>query len=320
MGLPKDRTSRCNKIHDVCITSMKTIAELRSEQYEYIAKIYPCVFEWSKYPYTCFKTHLYMEASAVLVYLLLKTKIKPNTVSILYIATGILGGILLAVPTKLAIFSAVVLLFFREILDWSDGHYARVTKQTSITGDILDAYGTRAGWISLWVGLGLNVAYKSGTMLFYYLVPLIPALWAGDIWSLAIVQLFNEHLSKDRFQEGIRKDKEMLSVSENAQRTIPIAGRRGEFARKVVEVAKKMYRIIFRVFDQRSRLVDLICVILLIEMFSDVFISWFVFLAFLAWQLVVFVVKFYTVAQGRTIETQLQKKIEEISQAFRSQA
>ena len=301
---------------------MRTIAELRKEQYQYNCGLFPYIKDWRRYPYTWFKAHLYMEASAVLVHLLLKTKIKPNTVTIVYTAMGILGGILLAIPAKATIFLAILLFYFRGILDWSDGHYARVTEQTSLTGEILDPYGAQAGWISLWVGLGLNVASKSGMVAFYYLVPVIPALFAGNIMSMAKLRLFNNYLSKDRLQEGISRDKAELLVSQRVQGkgTTSTAGKTYRFINKAVDVGTKVYRLMNEVFKHRARLVDLICLILLIEMFSTIFISWFVFLAFLAWQLVVFVVSFYRVANGGWVERVLQKKVEEISQAFNSQA
>ena len=285
---------------------MRIIATLRKEQHDHCYRLYPYIKEWKKCPYTWLKAQLYMEASAVLVYLLLKTKIKPNTVTIVYTVMGILGGILLVIPSKAATLLAILLFYFRGILDWSDGHYARITEQTSITGSILDSYGARAGWISLWVGLGLNVASRSGMMVFYYLVPLIPALWAGDIWLLARVQLFDKYVSEGRFQEGIKKSKEELLVSESAQ------------GKGIISTAKKMFWLMHSVFEHRARFVDLICLILLIEMFSTIFISWFVFLVFLVWQIVVFATKFCWVAKGGTVERELQKKVEEISQAFNS--
>jgi hypothetical protein len=287
---------------------LKTIAELRKEQYKYNYELLPYLREWKKNPYTWFKAKLYMEASAVLVYLLLKTKIKANTVTIGYIAMGILGGILLAIPSKTTIFPAILLFYFRGILDWSDGHYARITKQTSITGDILDPYGAWAGWISLWVGLGLNVASKSGMMVFYYLVPVIPALWAGDIWSLARVRLFNKYVSKDGFQEVINKSKEELLVSEIVQ------------DKGIISTAKKMFLLVSSIFEHRARFVDLICLILVVEMFSAIFISWFVFLAFLVWQIVAFAARFSWVAKGGTVERELQERVEAISQVFNSRA
>lgn len=285
---------------------MRSIAELRKKRYQISYDLYPYIREWKKYPYTWFKAHLYMEASAILVYLLLKTKVKPNTVTIVYTAMGILGGILLVIPSRAATLLAILLFYLRGILDWSDGLLARVTEQTSITGDILDPYGAQAGWISLWVGLGLNVASKSGMMVFYYLVPLIPALWAGDMWSFARVRLFAKYVSKDRFQEVINKSKEELLVSESAQ------------GKGIISTAEKMFWLMHSAFEHRARFVDLICLILLIEMFSTIFISWFVFLVFLVWQIVVFATKFCWVAKGGTVERELQKKVEEISQAFNS--
>ncbi|HPM43379.1 MAG TPA: hypothetical protein PLV52_06075, partial [Candidatus Omnitrophota bacterium] len=55
-----------------------TVRELKAEQYQYNGTQ---VKSWRVNPYTWLKARFYMESSALLVYLLLKTKIKPNTVT-----------------------------------------------------------------------------------------------------------------------------------------------------------------------------------------------------------------------------------------------
>ncbi|GAI05541.1 unnamed protein product, partial [marine sediment metagenome] len=150
------------------------MAELRKEQYEYNCGLYPYLNEWRKNPYTWLKARFYMEAGALLVYFLLKTKINPNTVTIIYGLLGLVGGILLAIPINQTILIAILIFFLKGILDWSDGHLARIRGQTSITGDILDPYGALLGALGLQMGLGFYVAQKSDMAIFYYLIPLIP--------------------------------------------------------------------------------------------------------------------------------------------------
>ena len=122
---------------------MKTsIFELRKHQYEYHFNRFPYMKDWKTNPYTCFKSRVYMELSAILVYLLLKTSIHPNTVSVCYMILGIMGGVLLAIPIKATILFSILIFFLKGVLDWSDGHLARIKEQTSITGEILDPYAS----------------------------------------------------------------------------------------------------------------------------------------------------------------------------------
>ena len=68
----------------------KTFRELRKDQYSYNLNLFPYLNSWIKNPYSFIKARFYMESSAILVYLLLKTTIKPNTVTIFYCLAGVL--------------------------------------------------------------------------------------------------------------------------------------------------------------------------------------------------------------------------------------
>ena len=99
-------------------------------------------------------------------------------------------------------------------------------------------------------------------------------------------------------EEKTENDKGRLA-KENAQEKVSMS------------IARKIYRLISSAFEHRARLVDSICLILLIEMFSGLFISWIIFLMFLTWQFVVFAVNFCKVAKGGTAEN-LRNKMTEI--------
>ena len=118
---------------------MYTIKNLRKQQYGYHKEKFPYLFDFIRNPYSFIKARFYMESSAVLVYLLLKTNIKPNTVTVIYGLAGIATGILLAIPNNYTICIALSIAFAKGILDWSDGHLARITGQTSLTGHLLDS-------------------------------------------------------------------------------------------------------------------------------------------------------------------------------------
>ena len=83
------------------------ISELRKQQYEHNIGGYPFINDWKRNPYTFIKMRFYMELSAVLVYWFLKLKIKPNTITMLYISCGIVGGLLLAIPENITIYIAI---------------------------------------------------------------------------------------------------------------------------------------------------------------------------------------------------------------------
>jgi len=268
---------------------MQTIKEARKYQYNYHSEKFPYVDDWKRNPYTFLKARFYMEASAILVYLLLKTKIKPNTVTIVYGLAGILGGILLSIPLKVTIMLALFIFFAKGILDWSDGHLARVTGQTSITGHVLDSYGALLNDLGLQMGLGFYVAFRTGSHVFYYLIPLIPFFFAAKLKTFSEIILFTELLKKKFLKDSLQKNADVGTTHTTSENTKD----------NVLGKHKKYYENFSAVLDARARNVDIICLLILIEMFSSVSITWIIFIAFVIKGFISFVGGYYiTIKKG----------------------
>ena len=295
---------------------MKTIEELRKEIYDCHHKYDAYIFdEWKWYSYRKFKAKLYMNVAPYIVCLLMHTKIKPNIVTVVYALMGIIAGIFLAIPLKLFILIGIILFSTRSFLDWSDGHYARETNQTSITGAILDPYGALTGWVALWVGLGLYVANKPIEGIIYltpnlipitsmiftniiYLIPVIPAIFAMDIMMFTRAQLFTSHITIDiqnyNQEKPNRADPRSIYAKYGIEKEYPIIS--------------KIVRSFYQIFEHNTRTVDAVCFIILLELLFPIFISWIVFLVFLLWQIILFAGIFFMVAKGGWVEKELQDK------------
>lgn len=281
-----------------------SLKRLRKEQYEYNICLLPYLNDWKKYPYTYLKIRLYMEASAVLVYFLAKTKIKPNTVTITYGLLGLIGGILLSIPAHAAIYTAICIFFLKGILDSTDGHLARLKKQTSVTGDVLDPYGALLGALGFKIGLGFYVAHKSGIMLFYYLIPLIPLFYALKAHHFADVRLFLDYITSER----IKKYKSMASEA--------LSGKDAKNPGKVLNDGFSVLRNMFTNFlDDCARTVDFVCLLIFLEQITHIFVTWIIFLGFLLKQFLIFTASFYLVARKDWAEKQLAEKLKEIEKA-----
>jgi len=243
----------------------------------------------------------------LLVYFLLKTKIKPNTISIAYGLLGLIGGVLLAIPTNQTIFIALLIFFLKGILDWTDGHLARVKNQVSITGYILDPYGGLFGALGLQIGLGFYVAQKSGMMIFYYLIPLIPLFISSTLHRYATHVLFNEFISTKKIKE-YKRNNISDSIEPRVEKASEVLGKK----------YSKIYNFINNFLDDRSRTIDFVCFWILLEMFTPIFVTWIIFLGFIIMRGIIFLVSFYIVAKRNWAEKQLKWKIEEILAAFES--
>jgi len=282
---------------------MYTINDLRKQQYENHSRLYPYLDDWKKNPYTFLKARFYMESSAVLVYILLKTKVKPNTVSIIYGLLGIVTGILLSIPNNYTIFIALIIAFTKGILDWSDGHLARITGQTSLTGHILDAYGALLNSLGFQIGLGMYAAYRADTLLFYYLVPLLLFFRAGGLFLFSRAILFEEFSSEKNvssFQDNDSQDKNQDNININS-----------------LERSYGKYKNLFMGFlDDRARSVDLICLIILLEIVFPINISWLVFLLIVVKYFIIFVASIYMIGKGSWAENEMMNKLRVLNDAF----
>lgn len=286
---------------------MISLAEIRKMQREYRQRLgasddvesWGYINNWKKSPYSCSKAWLYQEGGAVLAYLLQYTPISPNMITVLYGLAGLVAGALLIVGTKAAVLTSVFILFFKSVLDWSDGLLARIKGKTSITGDILDWYGGSLGAWALPIGLGFYVAQKSGMMFYYYLIPLFPLLAMGKLHSYAFYVLYKKYVTAERLRKY--------------NGDTPLNGKPGEASNSTL---RKIYEKLERYIGHRAHTVDFICLVLLVETFTNVFVSWIIFLAFVAKEFITFTASFYFAAKSGWAEKELNKKLGDLSGAF----
>jgi len=284
---------------------MYSIKELRKQQYDYHKEKFPFLFDFKRNPYSFLKAPFYMETSALLVWLLLKTKIKPNTVTIYYGLAGIVTGILLSIPNNYTIFAALIIAFTKGILDWSDGHLARITGQTSLTGHILDIYGAHLNSLGLQIGLGLYVAVNSGTLVFYYLVPLLLFFRIANLYVFTQTIMFDEiahRYDPSSLSNIIESNKKLLDDIPNSRSNIYF----------------KIKKLFLGFLDDRARSVDFICLIILLELLYSFNIIWVIFLLILIKHFIIFIISLYKVSKGGWVENILNKKLVELYTLFQN--
>jgi len=273
---------------------MHTIRNLRKYQYDYHKENFPYVFNFIKNPYSYLKARFYMESSAVFVWLLLKTSIKPNTVTVVYGVAGIITGILLSIPHNYTILAALIIAFTKGILDWSDGHLARITGQTSLTGYILDGYGAILNSYGFQIGFSFYVANRADSIFYYYLIPLFIFFKGAGLVYYSRNILFNEISNK--------KDISTYVLNDDTNITGTIINRNS----RLISIYDK-YIVGF--LDDRARSVDFICLIILLEMLFPLNISWVIFLLLLIKFAIIFFGSFYLIGKGGWVENELNIKV-----------
>jgi hypothetical protein len=268
------------------------ISDLRKQQYEYHEKLYPYINDWMRHPYTWFKARFYMESSAILVYWCLRFGIRPNTVTMVYISCGIVGGVLLAIPMKITIYLSIFIFFSKGILDWSDGHLARITNRVSLKGGILDDYGAHVNSLGFWAGLGFYSANITDSIIFYYLIPILLFFYAADLYQYACLLII---------QHANLQSKDFLSVDTSREYEV----KRSPF--RLIRATTYIFEhfcdyIRDRFPDDRARSVDFVCFLILLELNNDIFISWIVFLLFFLKKFILYTFSVYAIVHKNWVE------------------
>ena len=126
----------------------QSLREIRNTQYSHHKKdslenFQVDLDDFKSNPYTFLKWRFYLETSSLLLYLLVRTNIKPNHITLFYAFLGILTLLLLGLPTenKIFLYTGLLIAFSKTIIDACDGYIASLKNQKSTSGFVLDPYG-----------------------------------------------------------------------------------------------------------------------------------------------------------------------------------
>tara|TARA_B100000989_G_C19443826_1_gene428567 strand:+ start:127 stop:984 length:858 start_codon:yes stop_codon:yes gene_type:complete len=227
-------------------------------------KRFPYLNKFKQNPYTYLKARYYMYCSVLFVYFLMKSRITPNMVTIAYGLCGIIGGVLLAVPNLYCNVAGIIIFFNKGILDWSDGHLARLKYKTTLKGHILDVYGAYLNSISFNIGLGFFVINQTGYELLIYPIVTIAFLYSGMPSILGKNIIVNELMAN--------KVKNMIS-----KHNIEYPNKKNHFRYKKPKYPK--WITFFKGFlDDRARSVDFILLVMIIDLNYNYNFSLYLFL------------------------------------------
>ena len=207
--------------------------------------------DWYNSPYSALKSRYYIETSSIIVFILHHTRITPNFLTLAYVFFGAISGVFLASNNNNLILIGLFLLFSKGSIDWADGLLARIKKQTSHLGDLLDNWGALVGSYSYLCGFGIYLFNKSGEGHFVIISIIIILVKSLDIknyaYQLSMYNIFYSNKKNKIFQNiGYGKKKSKYKVS-----------------RQLI-----LLKYFFQNFlDERSRTIDFICLLIFIDIF-----------------------------------------------------
>ena len=249
--------------------------------------------KWHKMPYTALKSKIFYEISSVLVFLLQYTSIKANWISLTYAALAIIAGILLSSGIDNMILAGLVIIFFKSILDWMDGDIARLKKQTSELGDLIDAWAGLVGYYSFLIGLGMYLFNATQEIHFIYVMILIIMIKSLDLKDYAYHRIMYYSYKNNTLPQKIKnKGKKITQKKNNIPNTLIIL--------------KNFFQ---NFLDNRARTNDFICLIILIELIYDqIILTNFIYYLILFKLFMIFLGGFYLVYFKNFIEKISSKK------------
>ena len=245
--------------------------------------------DWLRSPYTAFKAKFHIEFSCLIVYFLQYTPIKPNWISLLFTASGIVGAIFLGSGNNNLIIAGLIIFFSKVILDSCDGLLARTKKETSVLGNLLDDWAGLVNSLSFLVGLGLYLYQATQEIHFMYFIILIITLRHLDLKDYAYHQLMYTFY----------KDNKLFKKLKNKNKKIKIIKKSG----KVPSILILLKNFFQNFLDDRARTVDSIALIILIELTYDkIILTNFIYYFIIFKLIVIFLGGFYLVYFKKFLE------------------
>ena len=232
-------------------------------------------------PYTFFKAGLYIELSSVLAFIIQNTPITPNLITIMYALLGIIGGFFLGSGNENLIIIGIFIIFFNGVLDWTDGLIARLKKSVSPLGSLLDEWAGLIVSYSFIIGFGLYLFNKTGQINFISLLILIIFVRALDLknyfYQNTTYKLYKFEINKIQLKRKY--------LSKNNLKKYRVS--------KLVNFLKE---ILQKTFDDRSRSIDLICALILLDIFyKDIVLLEYIYIFIALKYIILFLGGFYLI-------------------------
>jgi hypothetical protein len=153
----------------------------------------------------------YRPLSFLFVKLIYSTDITPNQISIVSMLFGILTGVMFGFGThQFFIFGAIALLI-SNVLDCADGQLARLKKNGTGIGRIIDGFIDYITGLSIYVGIGIGLSIATGDYLYVWVITAI-----GGFSRVLQNMLFDNYRNMymaNVYNKGSNLDKEIEEYS-----------------------------------------------------------------------------------------------------------
>jgi phosphatidylglycerophosphate synthase len=197
---------------------MKKFLIIRNFIFKRNIKLFKNEYNWNykliSNPYRKIKTVFNLEIAAFFLFLLDKTKIKPNQVTLFGVLWVYLGAVLISLDINYLTWAGLAIFFTKLIHDYIDGSLAHLKNQQSTDGFELD----------LWAGDVNKIGVIVGTIIYIY----NSTLNIEYLYILLILVIFNmidprKHLSRTKFGVSVyKKELQTHTLKINSSKSIVV--------------------------------------------------------------------------------------------------
>jgi len=149
-----------------------------------------------------------------------KTNLTPNQITSIALIVGMIGGVFYFFNTHLAISIGAILLIIYDVLDCADGMIARLKKNGTFFGRVLDGIADYFVTVTVYLGIGFGFVNNSEDPLFYWVLLVLAG--ASNIIHAATVDFyrnkfldyaFNRDATLGESLKEFEEESEMLNKS-----------------------------------------------------------------------------------------------------------
>ncbi len=238
---------------------------------------------FKRWPYTCFKGRILAELASILVFLLQFTPIHANHITFFYALSGIIGALFLGSQNTQLILAGLIIFFLKNLPDWVDGFIARLKNQTSEEGKILDPWGALVNSHAFIIGFGIYVFNTSNQVMYLYILILIIFLRAIDLRNYTFIQFMNGIINNEL------KLKDQKNIESSNTEQLPLTSKIISTESNNIGFLKSISKFVFNFLDDRSRSVDFVCLIILLEVLNNqIYLSKYLMFGYLFKYLMIF--------------------------------
>jgi len=202
--------------------------------------------DWIRNPYSNIKAKLFIEISSLIVFVLQKTKVTPNFLTIFNSILVFSGGYLLAFADDNFKLIGILIFFSQGILDWADGLLARIKKQSSDIGYVLDPWSGFLNYNFFVISIGLYLHNMLHLDIYLYFIIFYLCLRYFDLRNYSYMFVMYEKLN------GRIKGKNKKQLNKSIK------------VNKIINIFKN---VVQNILNDRSHWVDTVLLVILIEIY-----------------------------------------------------